>query len=559
MENPRHILVAVAWPYATGVQHLGHLGGCYLPADIFARYHRMAGNKVLMVSGSDSHGTPIMVKAENEGVTPRDIVDRFHPMITEQWDRLGVSFDLFTTTMTDNHRDVTQDVFRRLHAAGYIESKTTEQFYDPEAGRFLPDRYVEGTCPHCGYVDARGDQCDNCGRTLDPIDLIDPRSTMSGATPEPRETTHWFLLLSKLEPVIEGWLSEQEGWRPHVINWALGFVRGGLHDRAITRDLEWGVPIPSEFDTIGEGKRIYVWFDAVIGYLSAAMEWAASTGDSDAWQAWWTDPAAESYYFIGKDNIPFHAVQWPAYLLGMNESGDRDALNLPTNVPANQFVTFKGQKASKSRGIGTPVLEYLDVFTPDQLRYAVAANMPEYTDTDISEEELRRRANDELANSWGNLVNRVFAMVGKNFDGVVPEPGEMDDEDREILSALDTRFAAVAEQLEKVELRAGLREALAMAQDTNAYFNSRAPWKTAKDDLVRTATTLWVSLQAIDAIKQAFAPYVPFSSEAIHGWLGHDGDVTSQGWARAEVPPGRELGTTEVLFPRIDAPPEAEA
>ena len=555
MSSPTHVLVAVAWPYATGVQHLGHLGGCYLPADVFARYHRLAGNHVLMVSGSDSHGTPITVLAEREGITPREVVDRYHPMICEQWDVLGISFDLFTTTMTDNHRQVTQDVFRRLHAAGLIEARTTEQFYDPEAERFLPDRYVEGTCPHCGDPGARGDQCDNCGRTLDPIDLVDPRSTLSGATPVPRETTHWFLLLSELQSSIHEWLEGQEGWRPHVINWALGFVGGGLHDRAITRDLEWGVPIPEEFDTIGDGKRIYVWFEAVIGYLSAAIEWASTTDDTDAWTAWWQDPDAQSYYFIGKDNIPFHAVQWPAYLLGMNRRADV-AYNLPTDVPANQFVTFKGEKASKSRGIGTPVLDYLDRFTPDQLRYAMAANLPENQDTDISEEELRRRANDELANGWGNLVNRVFAMTRKNFDGVVPEPGPLGVEDRELLEALDTRLAAAAEAIEVVRLRDGLKEALGIAQDTNAYLNAMTPWKTAKDDPVRTGTTLWVALQAIDAAKVAFAPYVPFSSERIHGWLGHEDSLADQGWARRNVPAGTALAETEVLFPRIE--PEDE-
>ena len=472
--SPRHVLVAVAWPYANGVQHLGHLAGCYLPSDIFARYHRIAGNRVLMVSGSDGHGTPIMVKAEQEGVQPSDIVDQFHPQIVEQWDRLGISFDLFTTTMTDNHREVVWDLFRDLHAKGLIDTKVTEQFYDPEAGRFLPDRYVEGTCPNCGYENARGDQCDNCSKTLDPTDLIDPRSKFSGATPEPRETEHYFILLPKLADELLTWLEGREGWRNHVINWALGFVREGLIDRAITRDLTWGVPIPPELDTIGEGKAIYVWFEAVIGYLSAAKEWASQTGDPDAWKAWWENPDAESYYFIGKDNIPFHAVFWPTYLLGYSQgrTPETGALNLPTNVPANQYVTFKGEKASKSRGIGTPVLDYLDTWTPDQLRYALAANLPEYTDTDISEEELVRRANDELANGWGNLVNRVFGMTHKNFDGVMPEAGELDDEDRALLETVDRLLAEMAVQLEKVELRAGLRLALEIAQETNAYLNT---------------------------------------------------------------------------------------
>ncbi len=555
--TPRHVLVAVAWPYANGVQHLGHLAGCYLPSDIFARFHRIAGNKVLMVSGSDGHGTPIMVKAEQEGVQPSDIVDQFHPQIVEQWERLGISFDLFTTTMTDNHREVVWDLFRDLHAKGLIDTKVTEQFYDPEAGRFLPDRYVEGTCPNCGYENARGDQCDNCSKTLDPTDLIDPRSKFSGATPEPRETEHYFILLPKLADELLTWLEGREGWRNHVINWALGFVREGLIDRAITRDLTWGVPIPPELDTIGEGKAIYVWFEAVIGYLSAAKEWAAQTGDPDAWKAWWENPDAESYYFIGKDNIPFHAVFWPTYLLGYSQgrTPETGALNLPTNVPANQYVTFKGEKASKSRGIGTPVLDYLDTWTPDQLRYALAANLPEYTDTDISEEELVRRANDELANGWGNLVNRVFGMTHKNFDGVMPEAGDLDDEDRALLDTVDRLLAEMAVQIEKVELRAGLRLALEIAQETNAYLNTKTPWKTAKTDLTRTGTTLHVALQAISGAATAFAPYTPFSSATVRGWLGLDEDLDGHGWHRDEVPAGTRLGETVVLFPKIELEP----
>jgi len=547
------VLIAVAWPYANGVQHLGHLAGCYLPADIVARYHRLVGNHVLMVSGSDAHGTPITVKADREGVTPADIVKRYHPLICEQWDRFGISFDLFTTTMTDNHREVVWDLFRVLHDQGFIDTKVTEQFYDTEAARFLPDRYVEGTCPFCGNTNARGDQCDNCGKTLDPTDLIDPRSHLTGVTPELRETEHYFILLPKLADELLAWLEGRDGWRPHVINWARGFVKEGLIDRAITRDLAWGVPIPPELDTIGEGKRIYVWFEAVIGYLSASKEWAQQTGDPDAWKRWWEDPDAESYYFIGKDNIPFHAVFWPTYLLGYNHGDGR--LNLPTNVPANQYVTFKGEKASKSRGIGTPLVEYLDTYSPDELRYAVAASLPEYADTDISEDDLVRRVNDELANDWGNLVNRVLTMTIKNYDGVVPTPGELDDDDRGLIADADSLLAEEGALLERVELRAALKQALGIAQAANAYLNLKAPWKTAKTDMERTATTLWVALQAISAAMIAFAPFVPTSSAKVHGFLGHTGRLGDDGWARPEVVAGASLGTPEVLFAKIDVAP----
>ena len=556
--SPKHILVAVAWPYANGLSHIGHIAGAYLPADIFARYHRIVGDRVLMVSGSDAHGTPITVKADQEGVSPADIVDRYHPRFLEQWDELGISFDNFTTTMTDTHREVTQEMFLRLLDNGYLETRTTEQFYDPEAQRFLPDRYVEGTCPNCGYEAARGDQCDNCGKTLDPTDLIDPRSKFTGATPEPRDTEHYFILLSKLEPDVLAWLEGKEdaGWRNHVLNWALGFVRGGLHDRAITRDMTWGVPIPARAEIDArDDKRIYVWFEAVIGYLSSAVEWAKKQGDPDAYKAWWEDPEAETYYFIGKDNIPFHAVYWPAQLMGYN-AGDGPKLNLPTNVPANQYVTFKGAKASKSMGIGTPVLDYLEHFTPDALRYAIAANLPEYTDTDISSDELVRRVNEELANGWGNLVNRVLSMTHRNFDGVVPDPGELRDADRELLATVDELLAEEADLLERVELRQALRKALTIAQEANAYLNAQEPWRTAKTDLGATATTLNTALQAIAAGVVAFAPFTPFSSAEVDRWLGGSGELNGAGWARRELAAGTALGAPTPLFPKVELPAE---
>ncbi len=551
----RHILVAVAWPYANGLSHLGHIAGCYLPADIFARYHRIAGNRVLMVSGTDAHGTPITVKADQEGVSPAEIVERYNPRFHEQWDRLGVSFDLFTTTMTDNHREVVWDLFRTLHANGYIDTRKTEQFFDPEAGRFLPDRYVEGTCPSCGYEQARGDQCESCGRTLDPVDLIEPRSKLTGVTPEPRETEHYFLLLPRLQEQLLTWLETREGWRPHVINWAKGFVKDGLIETAVTRDLAWGVPIPPELDISTEAsqKRIYVWFEAVTGYLSASKEWAQRQGDPDAWRAWWEDPSAESHYFIGKDNIPFHAVFWPSYLLGYSDGADRP-LNLPTNVPANQYVTFRGDKASKSRGVGRSLLDYLDVFPADELRYALSTILPEYADTDLAEDELVRRINDELVAAWGNLVNRVLAMTRKNLDGVVPDPGALDERDHALLATIDQVLAEEQDLLERVELRQALRRALHGAQETNAYLNALEPWKTAKTDLARTATTLWAALQAINGLKLAFAPFVPFASATLDTWVGGDGELNGRGWRREELATGTVLGEPHPLFRKVELP-----
>jgi methionyl-tRNA synthetase len=551
---PRHILVAVAWPYANGSLHLGHLAGAYLPADVFARYHRIRGDAVLMVSGSDAHGTPITVRAEQEGITPREVVERFHPEFLRYWQELGISFDLFTTTMTDNHREVTQWVFERLREHGHLERRTTVQPFDPEAGRFLPDRYVEGTCPRCASPSARGDQCDACGATLDPTELVDPRSRLTGATPEQRETEHWFLRLSGLAPELEAWLSDREGWRPHVLNWALSFVREGLQDRAITRDIDWGVPIP-DAASLGEGKRIYVWFDAVIGYLSAAKEWAARSGDPEAWRAWWEDPTAESYYFVGKDNVPFHAVIWPAQLLGVG------GLNLPTDVPANQYVTFKGAKASKSHGIGRSILDYLGTYEPDALRYAVAANLPEQSDVDLTEDEMVRRINDELVATWGNLVNRVLAMTAKGFDGVVPEPGERDERDAAVLAEVDARLAAAGDALERVELRRALKEAMAGAQAVNGYLNATEPWRTAKVDRERTATTLWTALQAIAGLAVAFAPFLPVTSARVHDWLGlgtAEG-LVGAGWQRPPVASGTVLGVATPLFAKVDVPePDAD-
>jgi methionyl-tRNA synthetase len=536
----RPILVAVAWPYANGAPHLGHIAGAYLPSDIFARYHRMAGNRVLMVSGSDTHGTPITVRADEEGITPQEVVDRYHPLFLRIWDDLGISFDLFTSTRTDNHAAVTQEMFTRLREAGYLTIRETTQFYDPQAGRFLPDRYVIGTCPHCAYPSARGDQCENCGRTLDPDQLIDPRSKVTGAVPEQRATSHFFLRLSALADDLLAWLQTRQGWRRHVLNWSVQFVKDGLHDRAITRDLDWGVPLPT--DELGPGKRIYVWFDAVIGYLSASKEWAAASGDPEAWRTWWQDPDAASYYFVGKDNIPFHTVIWPGMLIG------HGGLNLPTNVPANQYVTFGGAKASKSAGVGRGVPEYLEVLQPDALRYALATVLPEQNDTEITDADIIRRINDELIANWGNLVNRVMAQVNKFFDGVLPDVGELDGVHAELLGRVDDGLVRVGELIEKVELRAALRAAMEISGEVNQYLYREEPWKTIKVDRDAAARSLVTSVQAIAGIAVALAPYLPFSTERLAGVLGVDLGV----WERPQVPAGRRLEWSGALFTKLD-------
>ncbi len=540
----RHILVAVAWPYASGSRHLGHLAGAYLPADIFARYHRLAGNRTLMVSGSDVHGTPITVRADQEGLSPQDIVDRYHAEFVEGWKALAIQWELYTSTGTRNHHEVTQDIFSRLHANGYIDRRSSEQFYDPEAERFLPDRYVEGTCPHCDYEEARGDQCDGCGRTLDPVDLIDARSKLSGAIPVRRSTDHFYLRLSEFSDRLEEWLRSRHGWRRHVMNFSLGWITEGLQDRAITRDIDWGIDIP--VPGLGAGKKIYVWFDAVIGYLSASKEWAEIHRTPDAWKDWWHNPEAEHFYFIGKDNIPFHTIIWPAMLLGYG------GLELPTNVPANQYVTFRGGKASASRGIGLTIGDALDIYEPDALRYALAANLPENSDTEVSESELGRRINDELVATWGNLVNRVLSMTKSSFAGRVPHPAALSDRDLEVVEVSATSLERVAAHIERVELRAGLRVAMESAARVNAYLNATEPWKLAKTDLERAGTVLKCALDSLNHLKVAFSPYLPTTSQHLHEMLGLPGTLGELGWKGEPIPAGTELGEIGPLYRKVE-------
>ena len=534
------ILVAVAWPYASGSRHLGHLAGAYLPADVFARYQRLIGNRVLMVSGSDVHGTPITVRADAEGVTPAEIADKYHAEFVADWERLDISWDCYTSTGTSNHKEVVQELFMNLLDKGHIDKRESEQYFDQEANRFLPDRYIEGACPHCEYLEARGDQCENCGRTLDPQELVNPRSKISGSVPELRSTEHFYLRLSDFEDSLEQWLSTREGWRKHVLNFSKGWVEEGLQDRAITRDLDWGIEIP--VDDLGEGKRIYVWFEAVIGYLSAAKEWAALQGEPESWREWWENEEARSFYFIGKDNIPFHTIIWPGMLIG------NGGLNLPTDVPANQYVTFKGGKASASRGVGLTIGEGLELFEPDALRYALAANLPEQSDTDLSIEEIVRRINEELVATWGNLVNRVLSMVNKTCEGQVPPTGDRNDEDNKVLFEVDAMLVRASEHLEKVEIRAALRTAMDGAATVNAYLNATEPWRVAKEDLDRAKTILSTALEAVNGVRVALAPYLPFSAAVLDQILG---PVDS--WQRSQVASGTSIPKPTPLFTKIEA------
>ena len=537
----KNILVAVAWPYASGSRHLGHIGGAYLPADIFARYHRAVGNNVLMVSGSDVHGTPITVRADAEGVQPIDIVNKYHNEFLGYWEKLGISWDNYTTTMTDNHKEVTQEMFLKIKENGFIEKNKSIQAFDPQEKKFLPDRYVEGTCPcPVAYSEARGDQCDSCGKTLDPEELINPISKISGNKAEFKETEHFFLKLSLLEDQLASWLDEKEGWRPHVINWAKSFVKDGLQDRAITRDLDWGIEIP--VDDLGSGKKIYVWFEAVIGYLSASKEWAKNNGNEKEWEEWWNNESAETYYFIGKDNVPFHAVIWPSILLAY------EGLNLPTNVPANQYILVKGEKASASRGVGKTLQEYLDEWNPDALRYAVASALPEQSDTEISEDEMIRRNNEELVAAWGNLVQRVFTQIQNNFSKI-SEIDEANDVDKKLLKEMSESYDIVGQLIEKVELKAALQESMRYVSKVNGYLNETEPWKVIKEDEKRAGRILYTALEAIDSCANLLYPFMPSTSDLVRSAIPRE---TENLWGLNKIKTGVELKEIGLLFNKFD-------
>ncbi len=545
---PERIFIAVAWPYANGPLHLGHIAGCYLSADIFARYHRMKGNDVLMVSGSDTHGTPITIRADQEGITPQEVVERYHAMFLEAWQKLGITFDLFTTTNTANHEKVVHDVFKTLHDKGYIYTADMLLAYCAQCVRYLPDRYVEGTCPYCQNPRARGDQCDSCGRTLDPQELVEPRCAICGATPEFRESEHFFLKLSAFEKPLLEWVEKQTHWRPNVLNFTRRFLQDGLKDRSISRDLTWGVPLPMDgYDS----KRIYVWFEAVIGYLSAAVEWAEMNGKPDAWEEFWKDPATKSYYFIGKDNIPFHSIIWPAIILAYDKG-----LNLPYDVPANEFLSLENQKFSTSQNWAVWLPDYLERYDPDPLRYLLSINMPESGDSDFSWAEFVRRNNDELVATYGNLVNRVLSFTYRNFDGKVPGVPSLDEVDEGLLRAARETMDSVDDSLYNCRFKAAITRAFGLAQEANRYLDTKAPWKTIKEDRDQAGASLTVAMQAINCLKTILYPFMPFSSQKVHEFLGLDGPVEEGAWdfdsIVGQIKAGADLRQPAPLYTKLD-------
>lgn len=534
------ILVCVAWPYANGSLHVGQIAGAYLPADIFARFHRLLGNDVLMVSGSDEHGTPITVRAEQEHRPPKEITDHFHAEFLESWKKLGISFDIFTRTGTDNHREVVHRLFLKLLGDGHITLGTMQTLYCTFDKRYLPDRYVEGTCPHCGYEGARGDQCDNCGRPLDALDLIKPRCRFCGREPEVRSTDHFFLQLPHFEAPLRDWVSQQKHWRPTVINPTLSFLESGLQPRPITRDIEWGVPIPVEGY---EDKRIYVWFEACTGYLSASIEWAKAQGKPDLWQEWWTGPN-HTHYFIGKDNTFFHTIIWPAMLMG------RGGLNLPYDVPANEYLTLENAKVSTSRNWAIWVPEFLQRYDPDPLRYMLAANMPETRDADFTWKEFIRRNNEELVATWGNLVHRTLTFAVRNFEGAVPSATTEVTEVAEA-RARETQ-ATIQTLLGGCHFKEALREFMGLAQYGNRLLDERAPWRQIRTDREACADTIYGLLNLINTIKVLSYPFLPFSAEKLHALLGYQDALLSHGWNAERLVAGTALPEPTPLFTKLE-------
>jgi len=579
---PEKILVAVAWPYASGPAgvgplHLGHIAGAYLPPDIFARYHRLKGNDVLMVSGSDSHGTPIMVQADMEGISPREVFERNHAICLEVWQQLGISFDLFTHTDTENHHRVSQDLFLKLRDQEYLFQARQKQLYSEVSKRFLPDRYVEGKCPICGYESARGDQCDNCGNLLDATQLINPKSKVDGSTPVVREVEHFFFDLPAFTKRLVDWLGDKGYWRPNVMNFTLNYLKQGLQPRPITRDLDWGIPVPLPgFD----GKCLYVWFEAVIGYLSASIEWAKNNDKPEAWKDWWYNPQAKTYYFVGKDNIPFHAIIWPAQLMGVQRLYEDDpakALSLPYDVPAAEFLNLEGAQFSRSRAWAIWVPEFLSRYDADPLRYYLTANAPEQRDTEFTWHDFVRRNNDELVATWGNLVNRSLSFTSKHFEGKVPQPGLMTQGDAKLLAQIDVSFGPIGDLIGACRFKQALGEIMALAREVNKYLDENAPWFQIKTDKARTATIMYVTLRVIDSLKVLFAPFLPFTCQRLHLMLGYSGsllgrqivreyeeatrkhaaltydynDVTVQ-WKASQLPAGQQLGPVAPLFEKLD-------
>jgi methionyl-tRNA synthetase len=550
-KEPQKILVTAALPYANGPIHLGHLAGAYLPADIYVRYQRLKGRDVIYICGSDEHGVPITITAEKEGITPQQVVDKYHYMNKESFEKFGMSFDNYSRTSLPLHHQTAQEFFVELYKKGILKEKTTKQLYCENDKMFLADRYVEGICPVCGSPGARGDQCEKCGSWLEQTDLIEPKCKICGSTPIIKDTSHWYLPLGDFQKRLEEWISTKTHWKENVKQYVQSWFREGLQDRAVTRDLHWGVKVPIEGV---QGKVIYVWFDALLGYISSTKEWAQKIGQPEKWREYWQNPETRLIHFIGKDNIVFHCIVFPAMLMAWNDGRD-DKFILPDNVPANEFLNLEGKKLSTSRNYAVWLNEYLEKFEPDPLRYALASILPETKDTDFSWREFQARNNNELADILGNFVNRTLTFTKKYFENKVPEIFELENIDNEMISKLKEYADKIAENYENFKIRDGVFETMNLARHANKYFNDTEPWRTIKENPKRASTTINICLQTVRALAILFEPVLPFSARKIWKMLNLNDDIVKSGWDSAyqlSLKPGHQLGEPEILFRKIE-------
>ena len=548
--KPEKVLVTSALPYANGPIHLGHLSGAYLPADIYVRYKRLNGDNIIYVCGSDEHGVPITISADNEKVNPSVIIDRYHEQNKLAFEKFGMTFDIYSRTSLEMHHKTAQEFFKNYYDNNLLTEKKTMQFYDNKAKMFLPDRYVEGTCPKCGFEEARSDECEKCGSLYEPNELLEPKSKISGGTPELKETSHWYFSLGDYQKFLEKYIDEMNEkykWKDNVIQYCKGWFKDGLKDRAVTRDLDWGVKVPLDS---AEGKVIYVWFEAVLGYISATKILSEERGNPDLWKDYWQDTNTKYVAFIGKDNIVFHTIIFPAMLKAWNDNNDVKYI-YPQNVPANEFLNFEGKKFSKSRGWGIDVDEFLNLFPADPLRYTLAANLPENKDTDFYWKEFQAKNNNELADTLGNFINRTFIFATKHFEDKVPARGELNELDKQMLSDLETYPKKISELFENYKVKDAVLEMMSLARNANKYFNDSEPWKSVKTDKENCGTTVNICLQTIYTLAELFSPVIPFSSEKIFTML----NSKPVEWAKCgsnNLSVGHSLNKSEILFAKIE-------
>ncbi len=555
MKRYKRILVTSALPYANGPIHLGHLAGAYLPADIFVRYHRLCAHDILYICGSDEHGVPILLRARSENRQPQEVVDFFHEKNKSSFERFGIQFDYYGRTTSDIHHQTSQDFFSRLAEKSVFVLKTEKQLYDPEARIFLADRFVKGTCPNtdCGYTEAYGDQCEKCGTSLSPTDLIEPRSVITEAVPELRESVHWYLPLEKFQKDLEKWIGTHPEWKANVLGQIRSWFEQGLKDRAVTRDLPWGVPIPESVarsaGVDAAGKVLYVWFDAPIGYISATKEWATALGDQDLWKQYWQDNHTRLIHFIGKDNIVFHCLIFPAML---QAHGD---FVLPDNVPANEFLNLEGNKLSTSRNYAVWLDEYLSKFEPDSLRYCLASNLPETKDADFSWKDFQAKHNNELADILGNFIHRTLSFAHTFFGGTVPEKSNFDALDLELVRLLEKAPGKIGNHIDQFQIRKATREIIDIARFANKFFNDKEPWEQIKTDRVACGNTIYLCLETIRSLAILSEPVIPFSALKIWNMLGITPGKTNGFWRSAgkfALSPGSKLGAQQILFQKIE-------